>query len=136
MNQTLVIFKPDCVRRGLVGECLARFERRGFAIGAIQRPGSPEWVATRLMEHYDEHLDRPYYDGLIRMMTSGPLVTCILTGPDVVRQARNLAGPYKDPIPGTIRGDYATGPMFNVIHTSADEAAAVRELSIWFSDIV
>jgi nucleoside-diphosphate kinase len=135
VNQTLIIFKPDCVRRGLVGECLARFERRGFTIRALAVL-DPVEAGDRLRAHYAEHEGKPYYNLLLRMMMSGSLVTCALNGSDVVVEARRLAGPYQDPIPGTIRGDYATGVMYNVIHTSADDEAAAREVAIWFPDLI
>lgn len=139
MQKTLVLFKPDCVRRGLVGECLARFERRGFAIDAIAKhtPSQPTFRTLNdlLIDHYQEHVGKPYFAGLLDMMTSGELVALSLKGEDVVAAARKMAGPYKDPIPGTIRGDFATSPMQNLVHTSEDAEAARRELSIWFPGI-
>lgn len=128
---TLVLFKPDCVRRGLVGECLSRFERRGFYVVKIWVPGDDQ-IERLLTRHYAEHRDKPFFEGLMQMMTAGPLIACVVGGGDVVAAARKIAGPYKDPIPGTIRGDFATSPMDNVIHTSEDIDAANREIEIWF----
>jgi nucleoside-diphosphate kinase len=131
MPSTLVLFKPDCVRRGLVGECLARFERRGFPLLAAQ-VFFPHESLPRLAEHYREHRDKPFYEALIGMMSAGPLVACALGGRDVIAEARRLVGPYREPVPGTIRGDFATSAMDNVVHTSEDEDAAWRELRLWF----
>jgi nucleoside-diphosphate kinase len=132
---TIILFKPDCVRRGLVGECLARFERRGFHITALRvfDPNAPDdRLRQRLREHYSEHVDRPFFPALLEMMTEGPLVACLLEGDNVVAEARRIIGPYDEPIPGTIRGDFATSRLFNVIHASYGPAAAAHELITWF----
>lgn len=131
---TLVLFKPDCVRRGLVGECLARFERRGFYVADIRVMHDQDATAELLGRHYAEHAGKSFYLPLMTMMLSGPLIACALGGQGVVAGARRLAGPYKEPIPGTIRGDFATSPMDNVVHTSEDDAVARREMEIWFPD--
>jgi nucleoside-diphosphate kinase len=129
---TLVLFKPDCVRRGLVGECLSRFERRGFYMAAIEVNRDHDKTMELLKRHYEEHADKPFFPTLMQMMLSRPLVACALGGRNVIAEARRLAGPFKEPIPGTIRGDFATSEMDNVIHTSADLDAAQRELAVWF----
>jgi nucleoside-diphosphate kinase len=132
---TLILFKPDCVRRGLVGECLSRFERRGFQIAAIRRfyPGQ---VEAKLLLHYAEHADKPYFGDLFAMMTSGPIVACAVIGEDAINAARRIAGPYREPIPGTIRGDFATSQLDNVVHTSDGPESADREVDIWFPDFL
>jgi nucleoside-diphosphate kinase len=129
----LILFKPDCVRRGLVGECLARFERRGLAIHSIdvRRPS-----VARLEEHYREHRGKDYFPQLVAMMREGPLIACALEGDDfAIETARALLGEFKSPAPGTIRGDYQTGPMYNLVHASSNMAAARREVALWFMEM-
>jgi nucleoside-diphosphate kinase len=127
---TLILFKPDCVRRGLVGECLARFERRGMAIRSID----VRWPFPALLEeHYREHREKDHFPQLIAMMSDGPLVACVLEGDDsIFETARALLGGFKSPAPGTIRGDYQTSPMYNLVHASGHMAAAQREIALWF----
>lgn len=127
---TLILFKPDCVRRGLVGECLARFERRGLTINTldVRRP-----TPALLEEHYHEYREKDHFPQLIAMMSDGPLVVCVLEGDEsIVETARALLGGFKSPAPGTIRGDYQTTPMYNLVHASSHMAAAHREVALWF----
>jgi nucleoside-diphosphate kinase len=128
--QTLILFKPDCVRRGLVGEILARFERRGLRITelAVRHPGRLE-----LESHYREHREHPVFPALIDMMSEGPLVACILEGDEfTIEVTRALLGDFHGPAPGTIRGDYQTAPMYNLVHASSSLVAARREVELWF----
>lgn len=136
---TLILFKPDCVRRGLVGECLARFERRGFRAIALRvfNPKAPnDRLNERLWEHYREHQGKPYFRSLLTMMADGPLTACALEGDNVIAEARRILGPYREPIPGTIRGDFATSEMDNVVHASDGLTMAAHELTIWFPQVL
>jgi nucleoside-diphosphate kinase len=129
MEQTLILFKPDACRRGLVGEILARFERRGLRIVGLKamRP------ARELLEaHYAEHREKPIFSALLDMMSSGPLVACVLAGDGLVEVTRQLLGDFRGPAPGTIRGDYQTAPMDNLAHASSSMSAATREIQLWF----
>ncbi len=131
---TLVLFKPDCVRRGLIGECLSRFERRGFRVAAI-KVAEPIELNNLLHKHYQEHIGKPHFEPLMAMMSSGVIVACVLKGNGVVAQTRAIVGPYNDPVPGTIRGDFATSAVDNLVHTSDSTAAADREIEIWFPGV-
>lgn len=118
MERTFVMIKPDGVRRGLVGEILARFERKGFRIAALKLMQISQELAER---HYAEHREKPFFPGLVRFITSGPVVAMVLEGPGVVAEVRKMMGAThpKDALPGTIRGDFATTIDENVIHGSA-----------------
>jgi nucleoside-diphosphate kinase len=129
MVKTLILVKPDAVKRGLVGAILARFERRGLEIIGLKL--FCPWRAL-LEDHYDEHRDRPFFYELIDMMSEGPLVACVVGGEGAVETARALLGDFRSPVPGTIRGDWQTAPMYNVAHASADPEAAAREIPLWF----
>lgn len=130
MERTLILFKPDACRRGLVGELLARFERRGLRpVGLkVARP------SRELLEaHYAEHKGNPYYPSLLAMMVEGPLVACVLESDSmIIEVTRRLLGDFRDPAPGTIRGDYQTMPMYNIVHASSSAPAAMREIRLWF----
>jgi nucleoside-diphosphate kinase len=130
-QRTLVLVKPDGVRRGLAGEILARFERRGMRILGLKlvRP-----ARSFVEEHYGEHRGKPFYAELVDFLTSGPVVAACVEAPDAIRVVRSMMG-TTDPLdsaPGTIRGDYATIIGQNVVHGSADAEAAERELKLWF----
>lgn len=134
-ERTLVIVKPDAVRRGLVGEVLRRLEAKGYTLTALQlRTPTPELLA----EHYVEHVGKPFYPALIEFMTSGPVVVAVAEGVRVIEGWRSLMGPT-DPTaapPGTIRGDlgrdWGHGSMENLAHGSDSPASAEREIAIWF----
>jgi nucleoside-diphosphate kinase len=134
-ERTLVLIKPDGVERGLVGRILSRIEERGFSFAAIElREATP----AVLDAHYAEHVAKPFYPGLVRYMTSGPVLAVVVTGAQVVGAFRSLAG-ATDPVkaaPGTIRGDFGRdwgdGEIRNLVHGSDSPESAEREIAIWF----
>ncbi|MHB9861727.1 nucleoside-diphosphate kinase [Streptomyces sp. YIM S03343] len=131
-QRTLVLLKPDAVRRGLTGEIISRIERKaGWRIIAMELRTLD---TDTLEQHYGEHKGKPFYDSLVEFMASGPLVALIVEGGRVVEGMRALAGPT-DPIaapPGTVRGDYGVVVQENLIHASDSEESAEREVKIFF----
>ena len=129
---TLVLLKPDAVRRGLVAELIGRFERRGFRIRGLKQLVLQRSVAE---EHYAEHSARPFFGELVDFITSGPLVALALEGPSAIATVRTMMGATNplDSAPGTIRGDYALELGENVVHGSDSVASAEREIAIYFS---
>jgi nucleoside-diphosphate kinase len=134
-ERTLVLIKPDGVRRGLAGEVLARIERKGLRIVAMDM----RVVGKDLAEtHYAEHTEKPFYGSLVEFITSGPLVALVAEGPRAIEAFRALAG-ATDPVkasPGTIRGDYALEVQDNIVHGSDSPDSAEREIKIFFPDLV
>ena len=133
MQTTFVMVKPDGVQRGLVGEIIGRFEQKGLRlVGLRQLTPSLELAEA----HYEVHNERPFYPGLIRFITSGPVVAMAWTGVDAISVARNIIGPTdgRKAVPGTIRGDYAMDIGHNIIHGSDAEETAEFELGLWFPD--
>ena len=134
-ERTLVLIKPDGVRRGLVGEVLSRIERKGLRIVAMDM----RVVGKDLAEtHYAEHAGKPFYGPLVEFITSGPLVAMVVEGPRAIEAFRALAG-ATDPVkatPGTIRGDYALEVQDNIVHGSDSPDSAEREIKIFFPDVV
>jgi len=134
-ERTLVLIKPDGVRRGLVGEVLSRIERKGLRIVAMDM----RVVGKDLAEtHYAEHAGKPFYGSLVEFITSGPLVAMVVEGPRAIEAFRALAG-ATDPVkatPGTIRGDYALEVQDNIVHGSDSPDSAEREIKIFFPDLV
>jgi nucleoside-diphosphate kinase len=134
MERTLVIVKPDGVQRGLVGEIIGRLERRGLKIAAIRVQTVGRDVAER---HYGEHKGKPFFAGLIDYITSGPVVTAVLEGPNAVEATRSTMGatnPTKA-APGPIRGDLGLIMGRNLIHGSDSVESADREIGIFFGDV-
>jgi len=132
-ERTLVLVKPDAVRRGLVGEIVSRYERRGLSIVAMDMRTADVSLSD---EHYAEHLDKAFYPSLREFITGGPLVAMILQGDqavDVVR-AMNGATDGRKAAPGTVRGDLSLSNSENLVHASDSAEAAVRELALWFPD--
>jgi nucleoside-diphosphate kinase len=133
-QRTLVLLKPDAVRRGLTGEILRRIESKaGWAVRALQMR---DLDRATLEQHYAEHVGKPFYEPLVAFMSSGPVVALVVEGERVIEGVRALAGPT-DPIaaaPGSIRGDYGTIVRENLIHASDSEESAERELKIFFPD--
>ena len=131
IERTLIIIKPDGVQRGLVGEILNRPERRGLKIVGLDfRTISEETAST----HYGEHKGKPFYNGLIEYITSGPVVMGVLEGPDAVAVTRTTMG-ATNPVnaaPGTIRGDLGVMTGRNLIHGSDSAESAAREIGIFF----
>ncbi|MFD7511313.1 nucleoside-diphosphate kinase [Streptomyces sp. NPDC059853] len=131
-QRTLVLLKPDAVRRGLIGEIIGRIERKaGWTITALELRTLDR---ATLETHYAEHKGRPFYEPLLEFMTSGPSVALTVEGERVIEGLRTLSGPT-DPIaaaPGSIRGDFGTIVRENLIHASDSEESAERELKIFF----
>ncbi|MBX6371029.1 MAG: nucleoside-diphosphate kinase [Acidothermus sp.] len=131
VERTLVLIKPDAVRRGLVGEILGRIERKGLRLVALELRTIGEETARR---HYAEHVDKPFFDDLLAFITSGPLVAAVVEGPRAVAAVRALMGPT-DPVaapPGTIRGDFGTLVTENLVHGSDSVPSATREIQLFF----
>lgn len=134
-EKTLILVKPDGVRRGLVGEVISRIETKGYAIDALRMLQADEAL---LAQHYAEHIGKPFYEPLVEFMMSGPIVAIIASGNRVIEGFRSLAG-VTDPTvaaPGTIRGDLArdqgTKVMQNLVHGSDSPESAAREIQIFF----
>lgn len=130
-ERTLVLIKPDGVARGLVGEVIARIERKGFRIVAMELRTLTREVAET---HYGEHKDKPFFADLVEFITGGPLVAAVIEGPDAIVQWRNMMGatnPAKAEM-GTIRGDLATEMQNNVTHGSDSPESAAREVALFF----
>jgi len=126
------MIKPDAFSRGLSGEILARFERRGFTLRGLRMLRVTEELAGR---HYEEHVGKPFYPELVEFITSGPVVAMVVEGPDAVATVRTMMGATNplDSAPGTIRGDYALEIGQNIIHGSDSPESAEREIAIYFS---
>ena len=133
MERTLIIFKPDAVQRGLCGEILSRFERKGLQLVGIKMMQIPAATAE---QHYAPHKGKPFYEGLVRFMTSSPVVVLALQGKDAIAIARKMMGATfgSKAEPGTIRGDFGVSNSFNLIHGSDGPEAATRELSLFFKE--
>lgn len=132
MERTLVLVKPDGVKRGLIGEIVSRFERRGLRLVAAELRTLDRGTAER---HYAEHAGKPFYDGLVSFITRGPLMAMVLEGPDDTWQVvRTMMGPTNPATaaPGTIRGDLGIEMQQNLIHGSDSAESARREIAIFF----
>ena len=134
MERTLILAKPDAYARGLSGEILARFERKGLVPVALR-----VLVMTREMaeRHYAEHLEKPFFGELADFITSGPLVAMVLEGPDAVAAARQVIGATNplNAAPGSIRGDLAIATGENLVHGSDGPESAAREIGIFFPEL-
>lgn len=131
MDQTLILVKPDAFERGLTGEILARFERKGLRLADLKMMTVDEDAARR---HYAEHDGKPFFASLIEFITSAPVVAMILEGPNAIAAARQLIG-STDPVvaaPGSIRGDFALEMQRNLVHGSDSPESAAREIAIFF----
>ena len=131
MQRTLIIFKPDCVQRRLVGPILQRFEAKGLRIAAIKLIQ----VDRRLAEtHYGEHQGKPFFEGLIEFITGGPVIVGVLEGNEAISVVRTMLGATNgvSAAPGTVRGDFSISKQNNLIHGSDSEASAEREIALWF----
>ena len=132
MNRTLVICKPDAVKRGLVGEIVGRIERKGLRLVALELRTISSSVAA---EHYAEHAGKPFYGDLIDFITGGPAAALVVEGPeDAWRIVRTMMGPTNpaEAPPGTIRGDFGTVLTENLVHGSDGPESAEREIGIFF----
>lgn len=133
MERTLILLKPDAVQRGLAGQILSRFEQKGLKIVAMKLMQiTPELAA----KHYEAHKERKFYPGLVKFMTSSPVVALALEGIDAIKICRTLMGATfgADAAPGTIRGDYGVSRSYNLVHGSDSPAAAARELGLFFPE--
>jgi nucleoside-diphosphate kinase len=132
-ESTLLIVKPDGVRRHLIGEVLRRAEAAGLSIDALRMETIPRDVAE---EHYGEHREKPFYGELVDFITGGPVVVAKLTGENAISTWRDLMGPTDpaDAPPGTIRGDFASVITENVVHGSDAPESAARELKLFFGE--
>ncbi|MDP7312019.1 MAG: nucleoside-diphosphate kinase [Candidatus Thalassarchaeaceae archaeon] len=133
MQTTFVMVKPDGVQRGLVGEIINRFEQKGLRLVGLRQLVPSHELAAR---HYAVHSERPFYEGLLKFITSGPVVAMAWRGVDAIPVARNIIGPTdgREASPGTIRGDYAMDIGHNIIHGSDAKDTAEFELGLWFPD--
>ncbi len=133
MERTLILVKPDAFARGLTGEIITRFERKGLTLAAVEQQTASRETAEK---HYAEHRERAFFSELVEFITGGPLVALVLEGEEAVRAARQLIG-STDPLeatPGTIRGDLAVEMGTNLVHGSDSPESAAREIAIWFGE--
>ena len=130
-TRTLILVKPDAFERGLTGEILARFERKGLKITQLRLMRAHEELANT---HYAEHVDKPFFRELVSFITRGPLVAAVFEGYEAVAAARQVIGATNpvEAAPGSIRGDYALEVTFNMVHGSDSDESAEREIEIWF----
>jgi nucleoside-diphosphate kinase len=133
-ERTLVLVKPDAVRRGLAGEVIARFERKGLAIVALELRQIDGETADR---HYAEHLGKAFYPALREFITSGPLVALVLEGDEAIAVVRGLVGATdgREAAAGTIRGDFSLSNRENLVHASDSADSAGREISHFFPNL-
>jgi nucleoside-diphosphate kinase len=131
MERTLVLVKPDGVQRGLIGEILGRFERKGLKVVGLRMLTVPRDMAER---HYAVHAGKHFYAGLVEFITSGPVAAIALEGPDAIATVRRLVGKTlpNEAEPGTIRGDLGISGLRNLIHASDAADTASKELDLWF----
>jgi len=132
-ERTLILIKPDAVQRALTGPIVTRLERTGYKIIGVKMLHVDEGLASRL---YAEHKEKPFYDGLVKYITSSPVVAMVLSGPEVVAKIRQLMGATNplEAAPGTIRGDFGEDVGRNLVHGSASVQDAQREVPIFFDE--
>ncbi|MGZ8633026.1 MAG: nucleoside-diphosphate kinase [Solirubrobacteraceae bacterium] len=134
MDRTLILVKPDAFARGLTGEIIARFERKGLRIVALKHMNLTAGVAG---QHYAEHEGKPFFGDLVEFITSGPLVAMVLEGHEAVVAARQVIGATNplEASPGSIRGDFALEIGQNMVHGSDSNESAAREAALFFADL-
>jgi nucleoside-diphosphate kinase len=134
MDRTLILVKPDAFARGLTGEILARFERKGLRIVALEQRTLDEAIAK---QHYAEHEGKPFFGELVDFITSGPLVAMVLEGYEAVKAARQVIGATNplEAAPGSIRGDFALEVGQNMVHGSDSNESAEREAKLFFPSL-
>ena len=132
-EKTLILVKPDGVQRGIAGQVIGRLEATGLRIAGMKLLQISDELAA---EHYGEHVGKPFYSGLVAFITSGPVVAICLDGPGAISIARKVMGSTNpaEAAPGTIRGDLAVEIGRNVIHGSANQEDAAREVALYFSE--
>ena len=130
----MVLVKPDAFERGLTGEVLARFERKGLRLVALRQLSIDEEFAGR---HYEEHTEKPFFGELVEFITRGSLVAAVFEGRDAVAAARQVIGATNplEAAPGSIRGDFALEVTFNLVHGSDSDESAEREIALWFPEL-
>ena len=135
MDRSLILIKPDAFERGLTGEVIARFERKGLRITALKLMQMERDLAER---HYAEHSEKAFFGELVEFITRGPLVAMVLEGDRAVEAARHVIGATNplDASPGSIRGDYAIEVTFNLVHGSDSDDSAKREIELFFPELV
>jgi nucleoside-diphosphate kinase len=131
MQRTLIIFKPDCVQRRLVGTILERFETKGLRIVALKLIAVDRGLAEK---HYVEHQGKPFFEGLIEFITSSPVIVGVLEGNESISVVRTMLGATNGVVaaPGTIRGDFSISKQNNLLHGSDSPESAQREIALWF----
>jgi nucleoside-diphosphate kinase len=131
MERTLILFKPDAVQRRLCGRLLSRFEEKGLRIAGMKLMQVDEALAGK---HYEEHKGKGFYPGLIKFITSSPIVALVIEGPKAIATCRKMMGKTFgfDAEPGTIRGDFGISNQFNLVHGSDGPAAAEKEIGLYF----
>jgi nucleoside-diphosphate kinase len=134
MDRTLILVKPDAFARGLTGEIIARFERKGLRLAALKQMQMTEDLAT---QHYAEHEGKPFFGELVEFITSGPLVALVLEGHEAVVAARQVIGATNplEAATGSIRGDFALQVGQNMVHGSDSNESAAREAALFFPDL-
>ena len=134
MERTLILVKPDAFERGLTGEVIARFERKGLAIVALKRMEVSRETAE---EHYDEHRQKPFFGELVDFITGGPLVAMVLESHQAVSAARQVIGATNpvEAAPGSIRGDLGLEVQTNLVHGSDSSESAARETGLFFPEL-
>jgi nucleoside-diphosphate kinase len=134
MDRTLILVKPDAFARGLTGEIIARFERKGLWIVALKHMTVTEDLATR---HYAEHEGKPFFGELVEFITSGPIVAMVLEGDEAITAARQVIGATNplEASPGSIRGDFAIAVGQNMVHGSDSAESGKREAELFFPDL-
>ncbi|MGN6168231.1 MAG: nucleoside-diphosphate kinase [Solirubrobacteraceae bacterium] len=134
MERSLILIKPDALARGLTGEIIARFERKGLRLVALKLMTVSRELAER---HYKEHAEKPFFAELVEFLTSGPLVAMVVAGARAVEAARQEIG-ATDPLKadaGSIRGEYAIDVGHNMVHGSDSDTSAAREVALFFPDL-
>ena len=134
MEKTLVLLKPDEVQKKICGEVISRFERKGLSIDAIRM----EQISPELAKkHYAVHEGKPFFDGLIQFITSGPLLAMVISGENAIAAVRQINGATNpiEAVPGSIRGDFATSIDENIVHASDAPETAAQEIALWFPEL-
>ena len=133
MERSLILLKPDCVQRRLMGEIITRFEKKGLNIIAMKMlQVTPELA----QQHYAEHVEKPFYPGLEAFITGAPVVAMVIEGIEAIRVARATLGATngRNAAPGTVRGDYSSSRQMNLVHASDGEESAAREINLYFDE--
>src|SRR5256885_177529 len=133
LDRTLILVKPDAFERGLTGEIVARFERKGLRIAAMKHMTVERGLAE---DHYAEHREKPFFGDLVAFITSGPLVAFVLEGHEAVKAARQVIGATNplEAAPGSIRGDFALEVQTNLVHGSDSAESSAREIGLFFPE--